>query len=322
MLRAARQAQGLHIAALATMLKVAPRKLEALENDQYDELQGVAFVRAMAQAACRALKLDPVPVLGLLPRPEQVSLGQVSGGLNAPFRERGMKRDPAEGLLGNRGLLLAVVALVLAALAFWWLPFDLVDHLGQWLPRSAPASGPTDAGQADAASKPLFPLTDSSVTTSSGTITEPALSGQTLPAESGVVAKPGPGALPSASSPASAAASTAVALPATSMATSSAVPPLPAVATPTLIAAATAALPASGPLVIKARAASWVEVIDAKGKSLIGRVLAAGETVELDGRFPLAVKIGNAGATEVVLRGRAVGLEPQTRDNVARLELK
>ena len=39
MLRAARQAQGLHIAALATQLKVTPRKLELLESDQHAELQ-------------------------------------------------------------------------------------------------------------------------------------------------------------------------------------------------------------------------------------------------------------------------------------------
>jgi cytoskeleton protein RodZ len=34
------------------------------------------------------------------------------------------------------------------------------------------------------------------------------------------------------------------------------------------------------------------------------------------------VKIGNASATELVFRGRTLDLTPNTRDNVARLELK
>ncbi|WP_374684976.1 helix-turn-helix domain-containing protein [Rhizobacter sp. J219] len=37
LLRQARVAKGLHIAALATSIKVAPRKLELLEADRYDE---------------------------------------------------------------------------------------------------------------------------------------------------------------------------------------------------------------------------------------------------------------------------------------------
>ncbi len=37
LLRAAREKQGLHIAALAAAIKVAPRKLDALENDRWNE---------------------------------------------------------------------------------------------------------------------------------------------------------------------------------------------------------------------------------------------------------------------------------------------
>jgi cytoskeleton protein RodZ len=73
---------------------------------------------------------------------------------------------------------------------------------------------------------------------------------------------------------------------------------------------------------VLAREASWVEVTDAGGRSLIARTLAAGEAVGLDGEFPLRVKIGNAAATEVQLRGQRVDLAAATRDNIARLELK
>ena len=48
-------------------IKVAPRKLEALEADRYDELPDLTFTRALAQTVCRALKIDAEPVLAKLP---------------------------------------------------------------------------------------------------------------------------------------------------------------------------------------------------------------------------------------------------------------
>ena len=51
MLRAAREQQGLHIAALAAAIKVTPRKLDALEHDRWDELPDATFTRALAQLA-------------------------------------------------------------------------------------------------------------------------------------------------------------------------------------------------------------------------------------------------------------------------------
>ena len=51
LLRAAREKQGLHIAALAASIKVTPRKLDALEHDRWDELPDATFTRALAQAS-------------------------------------------------------------------------------------------------------------------------------------------------------------------------------------------------------------------------------------------------------------------------------
>jgi cytoskeleton protein RodZ len=123
LLRAARQAQGMHIAVLATHLKVSPRKLEALEQDRHEELQGPTFVRALAQAACRVLKIDPAPILALLPPAGQRTLDDVGGGLNAPFREHGMRREPALELDSKgKGVLVAVLALLVGAALLWLLP--------------------------------------------------------------------------------------------------------------------------------------------------------------------------------------------------------
>ena len=88
LLRQARVAQGLHIAVLAAQIKVAPRKLEALEADRFDALLDATFARALAQAVCRQLRIDAEPVLSRLPQPKSQRLEHVSRGLDTPFRDR------------------------------------------------------------------------------------------------------------------------------------------------------------------------------------------------------------------------------------------
>ncbi len=68
LLRQAREAAGLHVSSLAASLKVPVRKLEALEEDRYEELPDAVFVRALASSVCRTLKVDPAPVLQRLRR--------------------------------------------------------------------------------------------------------------------------------------------------------------------------------------------------------------------------------------------------------------
>lgn len=75
-------------------------------------------------------------------------------------------------------------------------------------------------------------------------------------------------------------------------------------------------------IALRAQSASWVEVRDANGRTLFSRMLQAGEAVPLEGKLPVRLTIGNAQGTQVSFRGQAVSLEPHTRDNVARLELK
>ena len=53
LLREAREAQGLHIAALAAAIKVTQKKLELLEADRFDALPDATFARALAQTVCR-----------------------------------------------------------------------------------------------------------------------------------------------------------------------------------------------------------------------------------------------------------------------------
>lgn len=122
LLRAARERQGLHIAALAAAIKVTPRKLDALERDRYDELPDPAFTRALAQAVCRSLKIDAGPVLALLPPAGPASLEHVGGSMNTPFRERPGREDHGLAASAIRPLIWASGVLMLAAGVVMFLP--------------------------------------------------------------------------------------------------------------------------------------------------------------------------------------------------------
>ena len=268
LLRQARQAQGLHIAALAAAIKVTPRKLELLESDQFEQLPDATFTRALAQAVCRTLKVDAAPVLALMPPPKGNRLGEIAEGLNTPFRERPGRLEPKDWVSVASPLLWLAALLLLAAVFVYFMP-------ASWVPsthgRTAADASATLPPVAEAASKPALTTTP---TTGASTVVEVLPQG----------AAPSLGASEAPLSPFEAA--------------------------------------AAGVLQLHTTAQSWVEVTDGRGKSLISRLLEPGEDVGLDGVMPMKVRIGNAGATQVVFRGQAMELAAFTRDNVARLELK
>jgi len=74
-------------------------------------------------------------------------------------------------------------------------------------------------------------------------------------------------------------------------------------------------------LQVKTNGASWIEIVDARGQTLLSSLLQPGETQRVSGQPPLKLLVGNVAATEIILRGSIVDLSTQARDNVARLEL-
>lgn len=122
MLRAAREREGLHIAALAVSMKVPVKKLEALEADRFDLLPDAVFVRALASSVCRTLKLDPIPVLDRLPANPPPRLHADDRGINTPFDGPGR---PSSLTLANTMLrppVVLVILLLLAAIGVYFFP--------------------------------------------------------------------------------------------------------------------------------------------------------------------------------------------------------
>lgn len=188
LLRRAREASGLHIASLAVSLKVPVRRLEALEADRFDLLPNAVFVRALANSVCRKLKLDPAPILRLLPNQSPARFNQQADSLRVPHGATfSSRRGPLFGALSRPamigGLVLVVGALALALLP----PLDF-----SWTPSKTSESGPELTQSLPVmAVEPSSP--DSVASTSrSGSATvnfSPAVSGLAVPAASAVASK-------------------------------------------------------------------------------------------------------------------------------------
>lgn len=143
MLRAARQAQGLHIAALAAAIKVQQKKLEALEDDRLDALPDNTFARALAKTVCGALKIDPAPVLARMPDLGEQGLDRVHQGLNTTYRDRPGRATPGAMSFLRRPAIWLPLLIVLAAGFVLLMP-------QQWIVQTRPpadaASAPSVAG--------------------------------------------------------------------------------------------------------------------------------------------------------------------------------
>lgn len=309
LLRQGRVAAGLHIAALAVALKVPVRRLEALESDRFDLLPDAVFVRALASSVCRALKMDAAPVLALLPASVPPRLSESSAHTHDAYHSGGSARGLPMWRMLPKPVMVSAAVLVLATagLIFWPLVQKALATSGETsLVDSASASGTLTSTEV------LRPAIDAPVVPAV-VMADPSAP----PASAALAAAPAPGAavLPFAPAVAAPAAVSAVAAPTAAM------PPSPALST-SAAQAVSAAPPASGIIVFRPSAESWVEVTDAKGTVLLRRMLAAGESAGASGALPMSAVVGRADVTQVLVRGQAFDLKTIARENVARFEVK
>ncbi|MES2400777.1 MAG: helix-turn-helix domain-containing protein [Pseudomonadota bacterium] len=317
LLRRAREAAGLHIAALAVLLKVPVKKLEALEADRFDLLPDAVFVRALASSVCRTLKIDATPVLQRLPQTNSPKLTYQRGGLNTPFRAPSDGPGPSMWSQVSRTAVLAGVLLLLAALVIILLP-ALKVGLGSGNAGSdlKVTSGSVVGG--------TVALAESRSTERAG-FPEPApeavVSEGKNPAVSQVLSASTASAAPLVNVP--------VAVVPVSSPSVSPVSPLIPSSYPVSVGAASPAsaavampAPSTGIVVFTANSESWVEVTDSKGQVVLRRILVAGEVVGASGALPLSAVVGRANATQVQIRGKAFDLSALAKDNVARFEVK
>lgn len=325
LLRRYREAAGLHVDTLAASLKVPVRKLQALEQDQHDQLTDAVFARALASSVCRTLKVDAQPVLERLPQTHAPRLVQDHEGLNEPFRAPGDGAAP--GWLDHltKPVFLAVYALLLGALVLVFLPRARTDD-----PVAAKPDAAVPAPMTKATLVPVSTGNDLPAAASPDTVSVPQ-PGAAMPANATTAAPAAPAApvrSPAAATGAGASGpsttstpSGAAVAPSAKPVTTPAVSAVPTVAAPAAAASAPAAVP-NGVVVFRTTGPSWVEVTDSRGTTMLRRLMAAGEAAGASGTLPLAVTIGSVNATSVQVRGKPFDLARYSRDNVARFEVK
>jgi cytoskeleton protein RodZ len=297
-LRAAREAAGLSLDAVAQQLKLAPRQVQALEDDDFQRLPGRTFVRGFARNYARFVQLDPDAVLALLPAPESAPA------LERPTfaaARRPMGEIPVDGVAkppGLRWLFPMLLVVVIGAAGYY-------EYMRQHNESGGSASPATTT---DARSPSPGPATAPVAASSSG-----GTSTTTLPnpvsdtATTGSVPKDSAAAAASPAASATTSETTAVAPASTAGAPASAAPPATA---------------ADAKLVLTFKGTSWAEVKDASGRVILQMTGGAGMTQTVSGTPPFELALGNAPEVGVTYRGQSLDLAPYTRGSVARVALK
>jgi len=152
LLKAARQAAGVHMAVLSVNLKVPVRQLEALEANQFPADQSPVFVRALACSVCRQLRVDPAPILALMPltsnylEPHGAVRYANSPPANLGRIDEGASPWPFKTIGAALALLIVIVALV-------WMP-----QFSQWpFVQALLAKGSSNTTEATALVAPAVP---------------------------------------------------------------------------------------------------------------------------------------------------------------------
>jgi cytoskeleton protein RodZ len=324
MLRAAREAHGIDVAVVAAALKVPVQKVEALEADDFEALPDPVFARALAASICRALRIDPKPILEKLPGARQPGLAEGQRRVNATFRPAPARNGG--GGAGSRVLVVIVALLLIGAALLVWLPPAKLEQFSSAVDRvlsggSESTTGENATSAADSTSTSTSPTT---AQTSTAVVSAPVLA-PAAPA-AGTSTPPMAATTPAGAAPMAPAAPAAGTTPAGSMSSAGSAggaAPASGAAASGAASAQTAAADPNAVLSFSARSEAWISVTDAAGKQVLRRLVKAGETVAVPGEPPLAVVVGNAAGVDVSVRGKAFDLKELTRSGgVARFEVK
>jgi cytoskeleton protein RodZ len=294
LLQSAREQHGLSIDDISNRLRLSPRQIKALENDDFASLPEAMITRGFIRNYARLLGMDAEPLLqayrAFVPSsdsPRAISIQSenilISGSNKRPW------------------LMYMLASLVIALLVGAWLIY--VDYVPEQSTQQA--AKPVSATKAETVAEP-------DAKTESGTYTE---------------------SLPMAALPAAERAQEDTA-PAVAAAPSPAAPPevKPGPAAPAVAGGTATTSSASNPtqagdkMVAKLKFTfsdhTWVSVTDRNNKEIFNKTKAAGSEDTVEGEPPFKVVIGNVAGSKLVFNDKPVDLAPYTKLNVAHLTLE
>ena len=294
-LAAERERQGLSRAEMASRLRISTTQVEAMENDDYGRLPRGTFLRGFVRNYAKALGLDAAELVAELDRaqPRASAPGIVVPTQNIRFDPLGQR---FAGPWVKAAMVAATVVVLAFAALYWW-----------FFMRPGTSAATVVKKPAIEASQPVATLQPEPVRA----IPQPEVAPDAAPPSPPLVAEPAPEAgrvevaqpsiLPSVP-----AGNPAVAKPAATLSATAASEPPP---------------PGSKSLRFAFSGASWVEIKDARGRTLISKVNPKGIDAEVVGKPPFTVWIGNAPEVKMSYEGKEFDLAPHTRAAVARFTL-
>lgn len=287
LLKQARDAAGLTIDSVAVSLKLAPRQIVALENNEYEKLPARTFVRGFVRNYARLLNTDPDTILAALPPEPQEEISPAAISVKRPTSAMPSLPTDSDFPRTQRKIWRWLIALIILALFFIVLLFK--PKIETWLKDLQKTAAP-ETVQEEIMPQTMDP-TEQALPPSAVILLgeEP-----TSPEASPLVMSPETTETPSAAAVPDVTQSPATAL------------------NPPLMAATNGSaqpLPGDAELEMIFDDQSWTEVRDANNKSLFIGLAQAGEQKKLYGKAPLTVVLGKGEVVRMTFRGQPVDLK-------------
>jgi cytoskeleton protein RodZ len=313
-LKAARELQGLSIHEVCSQLRLGPKQIQAIEQDDFDKLPQPSIVRGFIRNYAKLLNIDVAPVLEAYQRmvPSTAPL-PLSVRSNA---SPSIIDKPARAIRPQRILTFFIFLILAAILAYFYINHikpqalknaslaldvdEISETTGQEI--NVPATVTDDAATSAAIAADPAVTPENNATPPLSTAAEPAAGN---PPE--VLAAPAP---EPASAPAPVPDSTIVST------------PTPAANNVVESTTLKSADPQKAILVFKVTDDSWVRIEDMQGKKILSEVLTAGSEHNVVAEKPVNVIVGHAQGTQLTIDNQPYDLTQATRGRVARIQLK
>lgn len=290
-LRRAREAKGLSTQDVGSRLRLMSRQVEAIEAEEFSKLGPPVFARGFVRNYAKLLGLNPDELLEQMTR---VKVTPVQDDVESvPF-------TPSQGFwtspLVLAGIAAAFLLIAIPVSLYLWLSSD-EEEAAPAVEQMAPPPPPPPAPQLE-----LPPAAPAAVP-------EATMPPTPAPAP---VQQPQAKPVPPPQTPAPATAPQVVR------------PPLP------FQMPAPVAQPAPAPATAPAKTSSlrmqfdesaWVQIRDSSGRMVHSGLNPAGTSVEVNGKAPFFLVVGNADHVRVHYKGQVIDLKPFTAVDVARLTL-
>jgi cytoskeleton protein RodZ len=301
MLRAAREQLGLSVADVAAQTKFAPRQIEALEADDFENLPETAFLRGFVRSYAKILNVDAQILLAALPQAKAPTAELIPASVGVPFPYDHSAQKNL--ILLGAALLMALIA---AGFAVWHFttPLKPAKVVKVETPVSLPSEIQIIPAPPVAQEREIEPAIPDEPKRRTSVDAEKVIPRKEKAAPAEVITPAQSG------------------VPARHKSTVIKTTPASGTAATTPVRTEASGKTASLHLVFDEE--SWTEITDKDGKVISSRVHPPGSEMNLYGHLPLSLVIGHAATTHLYQDGKPVDLAPyiNSTSEVARIKLE